>query len=296
MKARVQILISMALVLGAALLAGNVWLTANVVAEQARLEDALCAYGRDEYAVARRALERHARTNPQTAAMLYFYIGDCNYKLRDYATARKFLELAFDSPFNKDEAALRLIALCERDDKPRAAQPYRDYIAQQRKKYEGHEPPVQWATAQPQGKFDPEEPLGVEPYTTTFWEYSWGRAALGNGLPSLAAWWFENCAVKYIPEEEKFDSEWARRCYTKLAKAYRQKADLFALLGGDPEMLKAATITTRRYLDERRAVEIPEAAALAEHYRLKALIVETRLEMPRLISIPFKTETAGVSQ
>jgi len=71
-----------------------------------------------------------------------------------------------------------------------------------------------------------------------------------------------------------------------LAEAYRRKATLFrklirigkSNLSLTPiDQRQEAEITRRNYLNEHGAVEISEAEQLAEHYRLKALIVKTHL-------------------
>jgi len=265
------------------------WLAAGLSAcsqpkpvDMAKAEEALRCFGREEYGKVPGLLEQSGVMQSPKAPMFYFYLGECFYRTNKFVNALRYFEKAFRSIFNKDEAAFRLIGICEQLGIPEARQRYRDYIGQQLKKYDCIEPPAKWANAQPRGEGDPDEPYNVEHSISKFGSYSWGRAGLGKGFPSIAAWEFESCVVNNIPAEERFNSEWALRCYTKLAKAYRQKADLFtlnkfSLFSYDPKTVQDAARAIRKYLDENRAREIPEAEQLAEHYRLKAIVVEARL-------------------
>jgi hypothetical protein len=82
--------------------------------------------------------------------------------------------------------------------------------------------------------------------------------------------------------EDRFNSELALHCYNKLSKAYRRKAELFrlntfSLYRCEPSRTQEVAAAVRKYLDEHRAEEIPEAEQLAEHYRLKTIVVEAYL-------------------
>ena len=96
----------------------SIWITGNAVVlaqqshqQQNLLEDALRAFGREEYIRAGRVLQKYAEARPKEAPQSCFYIGECYYKMNDLVNACKFFEQAFATPFNKDEAVNCLISI-----------------------------------------------------------------------------------------------------------------------------------------------------------------------------------------
>ena len=85
-----------------------------------------------------------------------------------------------------------------------------------------------------------------------------------------------------LPLTRRFDSEHAVLYYRKCAKAYRQKAVLFKskkfrLDGYEKNRIEEVKAAIEKYLAEHGDREAAEAEQLAEHYRLKAIVVEARL-------------------
>lgn len=248
-----------------------------------KVKEAMRCFGREEYGKVPLLLEESGAMNSPQAPMFYFYVGECFYQTNDLANAQHYFEKAFQTIFNKDETAWRLIAIHEKQNRHDVAVKYQEYWKRKRETYDSYMPDAKWLNAQPKGKRNFDDvimPTGSG--NTVEGKYNWGRFYLFENIPSVAVWQFECGLRRYIPLEDRFNSEWALRYYQKLSKAYRQKAKLFELnkfcLDGYEEKRKQeAAATIRKYLDEHRAQEIPEAEQLAEHYRLKAIVVEARL-------------------
>jgi len=181
------------------------------------------------------------------------------------------------------------------------AEPYRQYWAE-RTKYARLNPlaPPDWEERQPQGVWDNEVPSFLGPGIAPLSGYEKGCKRLHYGRPSVAVWYFEQGLINEISLFDRFDTPKALRYYQMLAKAYRQKAELFksdkwTVYVSDESKRRKAEAAVREYLKEHRAVEVPEAEQLAEHYRLKAMIVEARLaEKKRKLGQPEVTPTNAV--
>jgi hypothetical protein len=246
--------------------------------EQRVLEDSLRAFGREEYALAGRFLAKYSLAHSNQVATLAFYLGECRYQTGDISGARKYLIQAFGTKFNRDEAASRLITIYEESGESTASETYRAYWERRLKDSTNSLPDSKWENVQPKGPRDLEEPMII--VDSRFpggpgIEYSRGCYRLGVSRPSVAVFHLERGLVVNVPLQERFDSNNALLYYSKLAKAYRKKAELFKSNKFlNQEEFQAGV---RRYVAEHRALEIPEAEQLAEHYRLKAIVVEARL-------------------
>jgi tetratricopeptide (TPR) repeat protein len=244
----------------------------------AKVKEAMRCFGREEYGKVPVLLEESGAMNSPQSLMFDFYLGECFYQTNDLAKAQRYFEKAFQTIFNKDEAADRLVSVCEKTGGAMASEPYRMYWTKRLKDSEDWLPDSKWENVQPKGPRDLEEPMII--IDSRFpggpgIDYSRGGYTLGVSRPSIAVFHLERGIVINIPLQERFDSNNALLYYTKLAKAYRKKAELFkSNKFFNQEEFKAGV---RRYVDEHRAVEIPEAEQLAEHYRWKAIVVEARL-------------------
>jgi tetratricopeptide (TPR) repeat protein len=268
-----------------AILTLGLWITGGSIGlvEQTNsaLDEALRAFGRKEYAHAREALQVFSKAHPDQAAYLYYYIGECYYQTNDLSNARKYFERAFATLFNKDEAADKLVAIWEKEASGAATEPYRIYQTNRIQENRDSSPDPRWEIAQPLGQRDPDEPLKPVGAGRNS-EYLNGRYFLGCGHPSIAVYYLERGVVVNIPLPHRFDSENALLYYTKLAKAYREKAQLFQsrkfrLDGYDASRTQEVAVAINKYLEEHGKKEVAEAEQLAEHYRLKAIVVDARL-------------------
>ncbi len=269
------------------------------------LEDALIVFGQEDYAAARLKLEKCSITHPSEAPMLAYYIGECYRQTNDLKKARAYFERAFGSLFNRDEAAHALIQLCEADGQGEAARKYREYWDDRRENYESQFPNPKWSNAQPKGEKDADEfpfPVLARFPSGPGDEYMFAGTSLARGYPSKAVFHLERGMIVNLPLAQRFGSEHALLYYRKCAKAYRQKAALFkskkidfSFAGYDKSRIKEVKAAIEQYLAEHGDREAAEAEQLAEHYRLKAIVVEARLSAKKSKDAEPKSPTTGAA-
>jgi len=281
--------------MNAQLVIGLVWVVGQAmvfaqtpVGDAAALEAGLRAFGREEYANAKEMLERYAVTHTNQSAMLYFYQGECAYQMNNRSVAKGYFQRTFRTVFNKDEAADRLIMILEEDGESEKTQEVRQYRRERIKEFEYPASyDTRWSMTQPRGEPDKEDWRYGILGTGTHSFFSHGLSNLALGFPSGAAWHFEGGVLRDVPMNDRFSSEKALQHYQKLTKAYRQKAALFRsktinVRGYDESQREEVRANQKKHMAEHGDQEAAQAEQLAEHYRLKAIVVEARMAAKKL--------------
>lgn len=225
--------------------------------ENAKLEEALRVFGREDYAKARALLEEYSAVHTQQAPLLSFYIGECCYQMADTNAAVAHYERAVLSNLNSEEAATQLISIFQSRGNEDAARAYTNFVIVLRERI------IRDASRIPEPELHESKQVmeaypGCGMYGIGDGYTIGGHNLRNNGRPIGAARCYEAAIICCVPMNSRFSTGEAGLLYRLLSEAYLRKAAVLRTQPGTH-------------------LRIAEADQLAQHYRLKAFIVETRL-------------------
>jgi tetratricopeptide (TPR) repeat protein len=226
----------------------------------AELVKTLRFVGKQSYQEAMPRLESYSKDHPEDAALVAFYIGECEYALGMVDKAKYSLLRVVQTPFNNQEAYWRLMQIAQKEGNEAEAGEYekcwKDIAQVASNAYER----VKHTPYPPEG-VDMEYSFSTVSRPVWTWEGMMllsSKRADGEFVEMFdrAIAFFNQGRYVEIALEERFNSEIAIGTYSLLSRAYEGKAALL-----------------RKQRAKRE--DVVEAEQLAKHYKWNEFIVKS---------------------